>query len=234
MTMATRYLARLSKPWNRTEGSYLILYDYWRSSAAYRVRIALNLKNIAYQSVPVNLIKDGGEQHRPPFNRLNPNELVPVLIDGDIELNQSLTIIDYLDAHYPEPRLVPRDERLRYQVTALAQDIAIDIHPINNLRVIQHLSKTFGIDDDGKQDWMRHWINKGFNALEQKLTVTSGKCCVGDEVSLADVCLVPQVYNARRFGVDMSSYPHIVKIVSHLQQLDAFEQAEPEQQPDAT
>jgi maleylacetoacetate isomerase len=212
----------------------LILYDYWRSSAAYRVRIALNLKGIPYQSVPINLIKEGGQQHSPEYAALNPNELVPLLVDGEITLNQSLTIIDYLDERYPGQRLTPSEGKERYLVRALAQDIAIDIHPINNLRVIQHLHQKFDIDEQDKVHWMQHWISTGFSALEQKLTPIHGDYCVGNKVSLIDVCLVPQVYNAQRFGVDMSAYPNIDEIAKTLSELDAFQSASPENQNDAT
>lgn len=212
----------------------MILYDYWRSSAAYRVRIALNLKGIPYQSVPVNLIKEGGQQHSADYAALNPNELVPVLVDSEVTLNQSLTIIDYLDEHYAGPQLTPSEGKHRYIVKALAQDIAIDIHPINNLRVIQQLNHKFDIEEQDKVCWMQHWINTGFAALEQKLAPIRGIYCVGDEVSLVDVCLVPQVYNALRFGVDMSSYPSIDEIAGRLNKLDAFQRAAPESQNDAT
>ncbi|MGF1774238.1 maleylacetoacetate isomerase [Vibrio wakamikoensis] len=212
----------------------MILYDYWRSSAAYRVRIALNLKGIPYQSVPVNLIKEGGQQHSADYAALNPNELVPVLVDGEVTLNQSLTIIDYLDEHYAGPQLTPSEGKQRYLVKALAQDIAIDIHPINNLRVIQQLNHRFDIDERNKVHWMQHWINTGFAALEQKLAPIRGIYCVGYEVSLVDVCLVPQVYNALRFGVDMSAYPNIDEIAGRLNELDAFQRAAPDNQNDAT
>lgn len=211
----------------------MILYDYWRSSAAYRVRIALHLKGISFQSVPINLIKEGGQQHSPEYAALNPNELVPVLVDGEITLNQSLTIIDYLDERYPEHKLTPSEGEKRYLIKALAQDIAVDIHPINNLRVIQHLNQRFEIDEQEKVHWMQHWINTGFTALEQKLAPVCGAYCVGDDVSLVDVCLVPQVYNAQRFGVDLSGYPNIAGIAHRLNGLEAFQLAKPENQSDA-
>lgn len=211
----------------------LRLYGYWRSSAAYRVRIALNLKNLDYQDCPVNLMKEGGEQHKADFHRLNPSELVPVLIDGDVTLSQSLTIIDYLDDQYPETRLVPGTGSRKYQVLSLAQDIAMDIHPLNNLRVLQYLSQTLAVDDAQKAQWYRHWIGTGFTALEEKLTSVSGTYCVGESISLADVCLVPQVYNAERFCLDMTAYPQICRITQSLRALPAFSKAAPENQPDA-
>ncbi|MGR5222430.1 maleylacetoacetate isomerase [Vibrio parahaemolyticus] len=218
--------------------SDLVLYEYWRSSAAYRVRIALNLKKLPYQSMPIHLVKDGGEQHKAAFSALNANELVPVLVapapeGGEMVLNQSLTIIDYLDDHYPTPRLIPESGQARYWVKALAQDIAIDIHPINNLRVIQQLNQQFGMDDDSRQQWMRHWIETGFHALEKKLAKVSGSYCVGNDITLVDVCLVPQLYNAERFNVDMIAFPIISAIGEHLKAHPAFQAAEPERQKDA-
>lgn len=216
-----------------------VLYEYWRSSASYRVRIALNLKQLPYLSMPIHLLKDGGEQHHTMYAELNANELVPTLVDNDFDgerlvLNQSLTIIDYLDERFPHPRLTPVSGRERYLVTALAQDIAIDLHPINNLRVIQKLSRDFDLSEAGKTEWMKYWIELGFHALEKKLSDVHGKYCVGDSISLVDVCLVPQVYNAERFGVDMSPFPIITSICSKLCEHPAFVAAEPERQPDAS
>ncbi|MEL7293682.1 MAG: maleylacetoacetate isomerase [Pseudomonadota bacterium] len=210
-----------------------ILYGYWRSSAAYRVRIALNLKGLEYQQRSIHLVKAGGEQHSAAFQQLNPNQLVPVLVDGDMRLNQSLAIIDYLDETYPQQLLTPTDKEQRYLVKALAQDIAIDIHPLNNLRVLQYLSNSLDVADTDKKRWYAHWIERGFSALEQRLSQTHGRYCVGDQLSLVDVCLVPQVYNAKRFNVDMSPYPIIESVTVSLNRLDAFQQAMPEKQPDA-
>ncbi|MEF1291948.1 maleylacetoacetate isomerase [Vibrio sp. M260118] len=211
-----------------------ILYGYWRSSAAYRVRIALNLKGLDYQQRSVHLVKNGGEQHSPEFKRLNPNQLVPVLVDGDMTLNQSLAIIDYLDDVYLEFKLTPEDRQRRYLVKALAQDIAVDIHPLNNLRVLQYLTGNLAADEEQKQRWYHHWIEQGFSALEQRLASCSGKYCVGDEVTLADVCLVPQVYNAKRFNLELGGYPNINRVTTSLNQLSAFQNAVPEAQPDAS
>jgi len=213
--------------------SSLILYGYWRSSAAYRVRIALNLKRLDYEQRSVHLIKHGGEQHYATFQLLNPSELVPVLMDDDVCLNQSLTIIDYLDEQYPEVLLTPTDPNTRYLVKALAQDIAVDIHPLNNLRVLQYLTNEAQLSESAKGEWYRHWIETGFHALETKLAQTSGKYCVGDEISLVDVCLVPQVYNAERFNVNLDPFPTIRRVTSSLRLLPAFINAAPEQQPDA-
>ncbi|NOH79606.1 maleylacetoacetate isomerase [Vibrio sp. RE86] len=210
-----------------------ILYGYWRSSAAYRVRIALNLKGLDYQQRSVHLLKNGGEQHKEDFANLNPNELIPVLVDGEFVLNQSLAIMDYLDEQYPDILLTPKELERRYLVKAMAQDIAIDIHPLNNLRVLQFLSNDIGIDESDKLRWYKHWIEKGFGALEKRLSLTKGRYCVGDEVSLVDVCLVPQVYNAHRFNIDMSLFPNINCVTVSLNELKAFQQALPEAQPDA-
>ncbi|KJY83341.1 maleylacetoacetate isomerase [Vibrio galatheae] len=210
-----------------------VLYGYWRSSAAYRVRIALNLKGLSYQQRSIHLIKNGGEQHSAEFQQLNPNQLVPVLVDGDWVLNQSLAIIDYLDETYPDQLLTPQDPQRRYLVKALAQDIAIDVHPLNNLRVLQYLSGQLNVSDEDKNQWYHHWIHQGFSALETRLAASSGQYCVGDEVTLVDVCLVPQVYNANRFNVDLSGYPIIERVTMSLNDLDAFKRAAPEVQPDA-
>ena len=186
--------------------SELVLYGSWRSSAAYRVRIALNLKGLKYENRSIHLVKNGREQHHQSFRELNPNQLVPVLVHGDLTVNQSLVIIDYLDETYPERLLTPSKGARRFLSRAMAQDIVVDIHPINNLRVLQYLSDKLAIKDVEKSDWYKHWVEVGFEALEKRLIVSSGEFCIGDEVSIADVCLVPQVYNALRFGVDISQF----------------------------
>ncbi len=210
-----------------------ILYGYWRSSAAYRVRIALNLKELSYQQRSIHLVKNGGEQHSADYQNLNPNQLVPVLVDGGVTLNQSLAIIDYLDETYPEVVLTPLDKERRYIVKSLAQDIAVDIHPLNNLRVLQYLSGELSVEEGDKTRWYRHWIEQGFTALEKRLELCSGEYSVGDEVSLVDACLVPQVYNAKRFDVDLTPYSNIVRVTTSLSELEAFKRAAPEAQPDA-
>lgn len=209
------------------------LYGYWRSSAAYRVRIALNLKQISYQYIGINLLEGGGQQHTEPFHRINPNELVPVLVHGGLRLSQSLAILDYLDEQYPEPLLVPNKGEDRYLIRALAQDIAVDIHPLNNLRVQQYLMTQAKFTEQAKQAWLKNWIEVGFRSLEEKLTLRAGNYCVGGEVSLVDVCLVPQVYNALRAEVDLKSYPTIERLYQTLVQIPAFINAQPENQPDA-
>ncbi|WP_206484462.1 maleylacetoacetate isomerase [Thalassotalea sp. G2M2-11] len=209
------------------------LYGYWRSSAAYRVRIALHLKALEFDSVAVHLVKDGGEQHSLAYTQLNPTHLVPTLVDGDVTLNQSLAIIDYLEAKYPSISLYPETIEEKAQVQALALDLACEVHPVNNLRVQQYLTNELNVSDDKKLTWIHHWMDKGFTAFEQKLVHTSGQYCFGDTVTLADICLVAQVYNANRFKLDMRPYPLITAIVERCNQLPAFIKALPENQSDA-
>lgn len=214
----------------------LKLYGYWRSTASYRVRIALNLKQLEYEYVPVHLVKQGGEQHQQSYLQLNPAALVPTLTDDDedIILNQSLSIIEYLDERYDQgTRLLPPHALEKARVRALAQDIACDIQPLGNLRVMQALEMQFGVAKPEQLKWAAQWIHTGFSALEQRLTTQSGKYCFDFAVSLADVCLVPQAYNARRFGINLEAYPLIHKVVNNCEQLDAFIAATPENQPDA-
>lgn len=211
----------------------LTLYTYWRSSAAYRVRIALALKGLDATQIPVHLLKDGGQQRAEPYKALNPAQLVPTLQHDALTLNQSLAIIEYLDAVYPQQPLLPEDPATAAVVRALALDIACDIHPLNNLRVLQYLTGTLGVTEQQKTDWIQHWLRQGFAALEQRLAQTAGQYCVGDQVTLADLCLVPQVYNALRFAVDLTPYPQIHKVYQHCLLLPAFASAAPEQQPDA-
>ncbi len=211
----------------------LTLYTYWRSSAAYRVRIALALKGLDATQIPVHLLKDGGQQRAEPYKALNPAQLVPTLQHDALTLNQSLAIIEYLDAVYPQQPLLPEDPATAAVVRALALDIACDIHPLNNLRVLQYLTSTLAVSEQQKTDWIQHWLRQGFAALEQRLALTAGQYCVGDQVTLADLCLVPQVYNALRFAVDLTPYPQIQKVYQHCLLLSAFSNAAPEQQPDA-
>lgn len=211
------------------------LYSYWRSSAAYRVRIALNLKGIEAELIPVHLVKDGGQQHAPDYTALNPQHLVPTFTDGDTVLTQSLAIVEYLDECWPEPALLPESAADRAWVRSLAQLIACDIHPINNLRVLQYLAQELQVGDAAKKAWYRHWVIKGFEALEAMLAndERTGSFCYGARAGLADLCLVPQVYNARRFAIDLAPYPTIARIDAACQKLDAFKHAAPENQPDA-
>jgi len=213
------------------------LFGYWRSSAAYRVRIALHLKNIDCEPVPVHLVKNGGEQHSKEYIALNPTHLVPTLIDetfdGELVLNQSMAILDYIDNQYSQSPLYPESIYDKAQVQAIALDIACEIHPVNNLRVQQYLVKTLGVDELDKSAWSHHWMGIGFTALEEKLKNISGEICYGDQITIADLCLVPQVYNANRFKVDMSAFPLINSIVERCNKIPAFIKAMPENQEDA-
>lgn len=212
-----------------------VLYTYWRSSAAYRVRIALNIKGVEYDSRSVHLVRDGGEQHSPAYRQINPQGLVPALVHEDRIYSQSLAIIEYLEERYPEPSLLPRDPGDRARVRGLAQMVACDIHPLNNSRVQKYLVGELGLGDEQKLAWYRHWITLGFEAIEARLDQDgyTGRFCHGDTVGLADLCLVPQVYNAERFGCDVSVFPTITRINTACLELDAFLRATPESQPDA-
>lgn len=208
------------------------LYTYFRSSAAYRVRIALNLKGIAYEPKFVHLRR--GEQRSPDFLALNPQGLVPVLVDGNHVLTQSLAIIEYLEELYPKPPLLPQSAQARARVRALAYAVACEMHPLNNLRVLNYLETALGHIETKRLAWYRHWIAEGFTALEQMLANPStGAFCHGETPTLADVCLVPQVYNAVRFGCDLSSFPTVRRINQACLALPAFRAAAPENQPDA-
>lgn len=211
------------------------LYSFWRSSAAYRVRIALNLKELPYETVPVDLVRDGGDQHKPMFAEMNPQEQVPVLMHGHRILRQSMAIIEYLDETWPSLPLMPSVARDRQRVRALAQTVACDIHPINNLRVQQYLETVLGVSEEQKQAWIQHWIGVGFVAMEALLAdnPSTGEFCEGDVPTLADCCLIPQVYNASRFGVDLDPFPIIRRVNAACLSLPAFEAARPENQPDA-
>ena len=212
----------------------LRLYSYWRSSAAYRVRIGLGLKKLPYETVPVHLIRDGGEQHSEAFREANPQELVPVLQHGARLYRQSMAILEYLDETWPTPPLLPALARDRARARALAQTIACDIHPLNNLRVLQYLEHEWNAPQPERDEWVRHWITKGFTAFEALLddNPATGEFCEGDAPTIADCCLVPQVYNARRFGVDMERWPTIARIERACLALPAFDAARPERQPD--
>lgn len=209
------------------------LYGYWRSSAAYRVRIALHLKEIDFKPVSVHLVKNGGEQHQNEYTAINPSHLVPTLVDGDLILSQSIAIVDYLDNRYPDVALYPTDFALKAKVQALSLDIACEVHPINNLRVQQYLVQELNVTEQDKMKWVHHWISTGFTSVEAQLVNTSGQYCFADKVTMADICLVPQVYNAKRFGVDLSAFPNISRIVENCRSLAAFEKALPENQHDA-
>jgi len=211
------------------------LYSYFRSSAAYRVRIALNLKGLAYEYAPIHLLRDGGQQLKPDYRELNPDGIVPTFIDGDDVLTQSLAIIEYLEETHPEPSLLPGTPLDRAFIRSVALQIACEIHPVDNLRVLKYLKHTLKVGDEAKDAWYRHWLESGFESLEKRLANDSrvGKLCFGDTPTLADLCLVPQVFNAQRFNLDMSRYPTIERIADHAGQIDAFARAAPGQQPDA-
>lgn len=209
------------------------LYGYWRSSAAYRIRIALHLKGLEATQRPVHLRR--GEQRAPDYRRRNPLGRVPTLVDGAATYVESLAILEYLEERYPEPPLLPPGPGERARVRALADVVACDIHPMNNLSVLKYLEEELKVDTDARSRWYRHWIEVGFGALEALLAgdPRTGAFCHGERPTLADVCLVPQVYNARRFGSDLAAYPTIVRIDAACRELAAFRRAAPEAQPDA-
>lgn len=208
-----------------------ILYGYWRSSAAYRVRLALAVKGLAWEHKGIDL--RAGAQHSVGFKIMNPQGFVPFLIDGEVGLNQSLAIIEYLDETYPEPRLLPDDAVARARVRAAAQIIACDIHPLNNLRVLGYLKEPLGQDQNAIDDWYRHWVEQGLAPLEEIAESASGSCLFGEQVTMADLCLVPQMYNARRFRCDLTRFPRLVEIDRALNARADFLSARPERQPDA-
>lgn len=203
-----------------------VLYSYFRSSCSWRVRIALALKGIEYDLVPVNLIKDGGQQLASDYRTVNPMLQVPALTIDGITLGQSLAIIQYLDETRPTPRLLPQDPKKRAQVRMISDHIVSGIQPLQNLAVLKQ------VGEEKMLSWAQHYITRGFQALEQILQGTAGKYCVEDQVSMADLCLVPQVYNADRFKVDLSPYPTITRINQALLELEAFKQTHPSRQPD--
>jgi len=208
------------------------LYSYFRSSAAYRVRIALNLKGLAYETVPVHLVKEGGHNRRPEFRAINPQMRVPALVvpTGDV-LIQSLAIIEYLDETHPEPPLLPKDPIARAQARALAEIVACDIHPLNNIGSLRYLKRELHQEQAAIDAWYHHWVLTGFEAIEA--LVHPGPYACGGAVTVADLCLVPQVYNARRLNVPLDKFPKIVAIDTACLALPAFDRARPENQPDA-
>jgi maleylacetoacetate isomerase len=208
------------------------LYSYFRSSAAYRVRIALNLKNLPYDMVSIHLTKDGGHQRLPEFRALNPQMRVPALeLDGGAVLTQSLAIIEYLDEIQPEPPLMPSGAIERAKVRAIAQMVACDIHPLNNLVALQYLKRNLKHEQPEIDAWYRHWVIEGFTAIEAM--IAPGPYACGARVTLADLCLVPQVFNARRFKVALDDFPKIAAVDAACLKLEAFDKARPEKQPDA-
>lgn len=213
----------------------LRLYSYWRSSAAYRVRIGLNLKGLSYDIAPVHLLRNGGEQHTSEFREANPQGLVPVLQHGQRMLRQSVAILEYLDEMWPQPPLLPATARERQRVRALAMVVACDIHPLNNLRVLQYFEQEWHVPQPEREEWVRHWIVEGLTALEAMIAdhPSTDVFCDGNMPTIADCCLVPQLYNARRFGVDLTPYPTLLRIEAACLALPQFDAARPERQPDA-
>ncbi|MFA4968422.1 MAG: maleylacetoacetate isomerase [Sulfuritalea sp.] len=211
------------------------LYNYFRSSASFRVRIALALKGLDYEYVPVHLVKEGGQQFAAGFTAINPAALVPVLDDDGIVLTQSLAIIEYLDETRPQPPLLPADAVGRARVRALALSVACEIHPLNNLRVLGYLSKTLGVSEEQRNAWYRHWVETGLATLEAMLAEDprTGTCCHGEVPTLADICLVPQIFNAQRFKARLDHVPTVMRIHEHCLTLPAFAQSVPALQPDA-
>ncbi len=208
------------------------LYGYFRSSAAYRVRIALNLKNLPYEMAAIHLTRDGGQQFKDEFRAINPQARVPALqLSGGEVLTQSLAIIDYLDEVYPDPPLLPVDALDRARVRAAAQVVACDIHPLNNLCTLRYLKRELKQEQAAIDAWYHHWVIEGFTALERM--IETGPYCFGSHVTLADVCLVPQVFNARRLNVPLAAFPKIVAVEAACLKLAAFDKARPEKQPDA-
>lgn len=211
------------------------LYGYFRSSAAYRVRIALNLKGLTAEHCAIHLVKNGGEQHSAAYRLVNPSELVPALQEDDaFTLTQSISILEYLEEKFSQVALLPEDLQQRGLIRAFCQSIACDIHPLNNLRVLQYLSNTLQVSDEQKSAWYKHWVEVGFHSLEAQLQHSNGQFCFGQQASFADCCLIPQVYNALRFNIDLSAFPKIQSIYAHCNRLAAFQNAAPEAQNDAT
>jgi maleylacetoacetate isomerase len=211
------------------------LYSFFRSSAAYRVRIALNVKGLAYEYVAKHLVKDGGQHKKQDYLQLNPQGFVPALEHDGALITQSLAIIEYLDEVFPSPPLLPKRPADRAIVRAMAQLVACDIHPLNNLRVLNYLKSPLGHDGEATAVWYKHWIDEGFRALEQLIAKHSsdGRYCIGDSVTTADILLVPQVANSRRYQMDLAPYPTLKKVTTHLETLPPFLAARPEVQPDA-
>ncbi len=209
------------------------LYSYWRSTAAYRVRIALNLKGIAYDVQSINLAPSVKENRGEAYADRNPQQLVPYFEDDQVSLAQSMAILEYLEERYPEPSLLPGDVQRRGDIRAFSQHIACDVHPLNNVSVLTYLSNDLGLDDDARSAWYTHWVHRVFHSAEAEIARHGGPFVFGDTLTMADVLLVPQVFNAHRFDVPMDHFPNILSVEAHCLSLDAFEKARPENQPDA-
>ena len=213
--------------------SRLVLRGYWRSSCTWRVRIALEWKGLPFETVPVHLLRDGGEQHASGHAAQNPMEQVPVLLVDGRPLSQSLAILEYLEEVAPEPPLLPRDPIARARARQLAEVVNSGIQPLQNLAVMQMLMRDHGLDREATQAWSRHWIDRGFAALERLVAAGGGPYAAGDQVTVADVCLVPQLYNARRFEMDLAPFPALLRVEEALLRHDAFRVSHPDRQPDA-
>ncbi|MEY4209474.1 MAG: maleylacetoacetate isomerase [Pseudomonadota bacterium] len=213
----------------------LTLHNYFRSSAAYRVRIAMNLKGLDYDYVPVHLTRDGGMQFKEPYKSLNPQQLVPLLDDDGFQISQSLAIIEYLDEKFPNTRLLPKSPEGRARVRQIALAISCDIHPLQNLRVLKYLTGTLGASEESKTQWIHHWLSEGLAALEADLSraPTRGRFCFGDTPSMADCTLVPQMFSAARFNVDTVPYPTLRAIYEACEAIPAVAAAHPSRQMDA-
>lgn len=211
------------------------LYSYFRSSAAFRVRIALNLKNLDYEIIPIHLVKEGGQQHSEKYRALNPQGLVPALENEGHLITQSLAIMEYLEEQFPTPAILPKDPVLKAQSRAVALSIACDIHPIDNLRVLKYLTHELKVTEEQKNTWYVHWITLGFQALEKQLSAVAhlGKFSFGEYPTFADICLIPQISNARRFNMDLTTYPRLLAIEQECLKLPEFISALPANQPDA-
>ncbi len=220
---------------NTVDADHLTLYSYFRSSAAYRVRIALSLKGLPYDYVPVHLLRDGGMQFAEPFSSMNPQKLIPLLDHDGFQISQSIAIIEYLNEKFPQVPLMPDSAEGRARVRQLALAVACDIHPLQNLRVLKYLTGTLGLSEGDKLDWLKHWLGLGLQALETDLSrsATRGVFCFGDTPSIADCALVPQMFSASRFGVDVSPYPTLRAICAAAEALPPIAAAHPSRQPDA-
>jgi len=209
------------------------LRGYWRSSCSWRVRIALALKGVSYDTVSVHLVQDGGQQHHSDHRDVNPMREVPVLLAGTEPLAQSMAILEYLEETVPSPALLPPTPLARARVRQMAEIINSGIQPIQNLRVMQHLGREYDIEKPGQIQWSRHWIHLGFEGLHTLIDQHGGRFSFGDQITIADLCLIPQLYNARRFGVDLNAFPKLTAIESECSANPAFMAAHPDQQPDA-
>jgi len=213
----------------------LTLYGYWRSTAAYRIRIALNHKQIPYIEEPINLVKDGGEQHQTNYKKLNAQGLVPTVVDEGKVIGQSIAILEYLEEKYTDIAFQPADLFEKAKMRQLCQIIACDLHPLNNLRVLQYLSSELSVQQEQKTDWYHHWLELGFRGFDALLAANDyrGPYCLGRELSMADACLIPQIYNADRFGFSMDNFPRLLQINQNCMKLKVFVDASPENQSNA-